>query len=240
MLQPATLALASGHHEVRGPWDNPTFAALPTHAKTLGVEGDVMTRSMLGAPTKSTLAIGLAIALALPATMMPTQAKAEGPDDPATEAPVIVVTTAPAPPPPPPPAYTPVVPGTLAPSPMLVDPHIAALKHQRNSGIGMTISGYTMFGTSYLISALIGTISLDYAADVGGTGKYGRRMLIPIAGPFIAIPRADSATGGLFTGFLGVIQVAGFVLGTAGAIKLGRANRQLRLSANSGGLQLQF
>jgi hypothetical protein len=44
----------------------------------------------------------------------------------------------------------------------------------------------------------------------------------------------------LFTGFLGVIQVAGFVLGTAGAIKLGRANRELRLSANSGGLQLQF
>jgi hypothetical protein len=123
---------------------------------------------------------------------------------------------------------------------MLVDPYYASLKQRRNSGIGMTISGYTMFGTSYLISALIGTISLDYAADVGGTGKYGRRMLIPIAGPFIAIPRADSATGGLFTGFLGVIQVAGFVLGTAGAIKLGRANRELRLSANSGGLQLQF
>jgi hypothetical protein len=123
---------------------------------------------------------------------------------------------------------------------MLVDPHIAALKHQRNSGIGMTISGYTMFGTSYLISALIGTISLDYAADVGGTGTYGRRMLIPMVGPFIAIPRADSATGGLFTGFLGVIQVAGFALGTAGAIKLGRANRQLRLSADSGGLTLQF
>lgn len=204
-----------------------------------------MTRAMPGSPIKSTLAIGLTIALALPATLIPSQAQAEGSDDPATEAPVIVVTTAPAPPPPPPPAppapaYTPVVPGSQAPSPMLVDPHIAALKHQRNSGIGMTISGYTMFGTSYLISALIGTISLDYAASVGGTGTYGRRMLIPMVGPFMAIPRADSATGGLFTGFVGVVQVAGFALGTAGAIKLGRANRQLRLSADAGGLTLKF
>jgi hypothetical protein len=193
-------------------------------------------------PLKFTLALGLSAALAIPATLLPAQAHAAGPDDGATEAPVIVVTTAPAPPPPPPPApaYVPVVPGSLAPAPMIVDPHIATLKHQRNSGIGMTISGYTMFGTSYLISALIGTISLDYAQDVGGTGTYGRRMLIPMVGPFMAIPRADSATGGLFTGFLGVIQIAGFALGTAGAIKLGRANRQLRLSANSGGLQLQF
>jgi hypothetical protein len=201
---------------------------------------------MTRTPLKFTLAIGLSAALALPATLLPAEALAQNPGDPSTEAPVIVVTTAPEPPPPPAvvivpaPAYTPVVPGTLAPSPMLVDPHIASLKHRRNSGIGMTISGYTLFGTSYLISALIGTISLDYAADVGGTGKYGRRMLIPVAGPFMAIPRADSATGGLFTGFLGVIQVAGFVLGTAGAIKLGRANRELRLSANGGGLQLQF
>lgn len=201
---------------------------------------------MTRTPLKFTLAIGLSAALALPATLLPTEALAQNPGDPSTEAPVIVVTTAPEPAPPPAvvivpaPEYTPVIPGTLAPSPMLVDPHIAALKQRRNSGIGMTISGYTLFGTSYLISALIGTISLDYAADVGGTGKYGRRMLIPIAGPFMAIPRADSATGGLFTGFLGVIQVAGFVLGTAGAIKLGRANRELRLSADAGGLRLQF
>jgi hypothetical protein len=196
-------------------------------------------------PLKFSLAIGLSAALALPATLLPTEAQAQNPGDASTEAPVIIVAAPEAAPPPtvlvvPPPEYTPVIPGTGAPTPMLVDPYIASLKHRRNSGIGMTISGYTLFGTSYLISALIGTISLDYAADVGGTGKYGRRMLIPIAGPFMAIPRADSATGGLFTGFLGVIQVAGFVLGTAGAIKLGRANRELRLSADAGGLQLQF
>jgi hypothetical protein len=199
---------------------------------------------MTRTPLKFTLAIGLSAALALPVTLLPSEARAQNPGDASTEAPVIVVTTAPEPAPTvvvlPPPEYTPVIPGTGAPTPMLVDPYIASLKHRRNSGIGMTISGYTLFGTSYLISALIGTISLDYAADVGGTGKYGRRMLIPIAGPFLAIPRADSATGGLFTGFLGVIQVAGFALGTAGAIKLGRANRELRLSADAGGLQLQF
>jgi hypothetical protein len=190
------------------------------------------------------LSVGLAVALTLPITLIPQTARAQGPDESATAAPVIVVTAEPVatqpPPPAPAPAYVPAEPGTLGPSPMLVNPQIAALKHRRNSGIGMTISGYTLFGTSYLISALIGTISIDYARDIGGTGTYGRRMLIPLAGPFMAIPRADSATGGLFTGFVGVVQVAGFVLGTAGAIRIGRANRDLRLMADAGGLTLRF
>jgi hypothetical protein len=198
--------------------------------------------------TRSTLtlslSLGLSAALALPTTLVPSMAKAQGPDDSATAAPVIVVTAPPpepAPPAPPsPPAYVPAQPGTHAPSPMLVNPRIAALKQQRNSGIGMTISGYTLFGTSYLISALVGTISIDYARDIGGSGTYGRRMLIPLAGPFAAIPRADSATGGLFTGLIGVVQVTGFVLGTAGAVRLGRANRELLLMADSGGLTLKF
>ncbi|MCA9687683.1 MAG: hypothetical protein KC457_36325, partial [Myxococcales bacterium] len=195
--------------------------------------------------------IGLAALLAFPAALTPTMAKAApGDADPATSAPVIVITPAPPPPTPapvpapapvpPPPVYQPVVPGSNAPSPMIVDPRIAALKQQRNSGLGMTISGFTMFGTGYLISALIGTISLDLAADVNGTGQYGRRMLIPVAGPFMAIPRAGSATGGLFTGLLGVVQIGGLVLGTAGAVKFGRAKRQLALSADAGGLQLRF
>jgi hypothetical protein len=209
------------------------------------------TRSM---PTANlTLSLGLAtqltLGLALGIGLVPMAAHA---GDPQTDAPVIVVTSpppapAPAPAPavapapvPPPPMYQPAGPGTGAPSAMIVDPRIAALKQQRNSGVGMTISGFTMFGTGYLISALIGTISIDYAADVGGSGTYGRRMLIPLAGPFAAIPRADSATGGLFTGLLGVVQVGGFILGTAGAIRIGRANRQLRLSADSGGVKLQF
>lgn len=192
-----------------------------------------MTRTR-STPLKLSLTLGLSAALALPTALVPMQARAEGPDDP-TAAPVIVVTAAPpvaepAPPPPPPPVYVPPAP----------DPHMVALRHQRNSGIGMTISGYTLFGTSYLISALIGTISIDYARDVGGSGKYGRRMLIPLVGPFMAIPRSDSATGGLFTGLVGVVQVAGFALGTAGAIRLGRANRQLALTADTGGLTLKF
>jgi hypothetical protein len=190
---------------------------------------------------KLSLSLGLSAALALPTVLVPTQALAGSPDDP-TAAPVIVVTAPPAeaPPPPPAPVYVPAQPGTHAPSPMLVNPRIAALKHQRNSGTSMMISGYTLFGTSYLISALIGTISLDYASDVGGSGRYGRRMLIPLAGPFMAIPRADTATGGLFTGLVGVVQVAGFLLGTTGAVRFTRANRELRLAADAGGLTLRF
>ncbi|EDM75155.1 hypothetical protein PPSIR1_07987 [Plesiocystis pacifica SIR-1] len=197
--------------------------------------------------SKIALSIGLSAALALPSLLTPSTAFAgETSDDPtadpATSAPVVVVAPPPAPAPPPPPAPTvsPTVAGTGAPSPVIIDPRVAHLRHQRNSGMGMAISGFTMFGTTYLISALIGTISLDYAEDVGGSGTYGKRMLIPVAGPFMAIPRADSATGGLFTGLMGVAQIGGLVLGTAGAVRFGRANRQLALSASSGGLQLQF
>lgn len=184
-------------------------------------------------PFALALSLSLTCSLALPSVGF---AQEPTPADPAavTVAPVVVVAE-PAPAPPPPVLVAP------APAqPTLFDPQRAGLMHDRNSGLGMTISGFTMFGTSYLISALIGTISIDYADSVGGSGKYGRRMLIPLGGPFAAIPRADSATGGLFTALLGVIQVGGFVLGTAGAIKYGRAKRQLELSASSGGLQLRF
>ncbi len=175
------------------------------------------------------LSLSLACSLALPSIGLAQEPAAD------TAAPIIIVTSEPAPAPPPPVLIAP------APArPTFMDPQRAALLHQRNSGLGMTISGFTMFGTSYLISALIGTISIDYANSVDGSGKYGRRMLIPIAGPFMAIPRSDSATGGMFTALLGIIQVGGFVLGTAGAIKYGRANRRIQLSANSGGLQLKF
>ncbi len=189
-----------------------------------------MTRSK---PFALALSLSLACSLALPSVGL-AQEPAAAPAD-TTAAPIIIVTSEPAPAPPPPMLVAP------PPAPAVIfDPQRAALMQRRNSGLGMTISGFTMFGTSYLISALIGTISIDYANSVGGSGKYGRRMLIPIAGPFMAIPRADSATGGLFTAFLGVVQVGGFVLGTAGAIKFGRAKRQLELSANGGGMQLRF
>ncbi len=194
------------------------------------------TRSTL---TRSFVALGFVAALAVPSVA----SAADGPDD--TN--IIVVAPAPAPQPtsapavapapvPPPPTYMPPPP----PRPPMVDPRVASLKAQRNSGLGMTISGYTMFGTSYLISALVGTISLDLAADVGGSGTYGRRMMIPIVGPFMAINRSDSATGGLFTAILGVVQTTGFVLGTAGAVKYGRARRQLRLTADAGGIGVRF
>lgn len=206
---------------------------------------------MTGIPSKlhTTMALAVSAALLLPGTAMaapdaPDEAPVAvaapvpvAPPEPApasdTEAPVVVVTPT-APPPPAPPAPTVIY------NHQPLDHRSAALRHERNLGIGMTISGFTIFGTSYLISALIGTISLDLAADTGGSGIYGRRMLIPVAGPFMAIPRADSATGGLFTGLVGVAQIGGLLLGTAGAIKLGRAKRKLNLSASSGGLQLEF
>lgn len=203
-----------------------------------------MTRTDSMRPMKTCLTLGLSAALAMAALTLPSEALAADPGDSSTEAPVIVIAPpAPAPDPAPvqpPPAPTYDAAGVVPPPPPALDTRRLALRHQRNSGLGMTISGFTIFGTSYLVSALIGTISLDLAADEGGSGTYGRRMLIPVGGPFAAIPRTGSATGSLFTAMLGVVQLGGLALGTAGAIRLGRANRELRLSANSGGLQLEF
>jgi len=189
------------------------------------------------APQTTPFALGLSAAVAISAMALSSEARAAElgaePGDEATQAPIVVVAPAPEPPPP---TYQ----APAPPPPPSLDPRMVALRHQRNSGIGMTISGFTIFGTSYLISALVGTISLDLAADEGGSGTYGRRMLIPLGGPFAAIPRTGSATGALFTAVLGVVQVGGLALGTTGAIRLGRANRELRLSASSGGLELKF
>ena len=58
--------------------------------------------------------------------------------------------------------------------------------------------------------------------------------LIEISGPFLAIPVANTATGALFSGLAGATQVAGLSMGIAGAVLLGRANR------NAGRLALTF
>jgi hypothetical protein len=124
-----------------------------------------------------------------------------------------------------------------------------------NRGMGMTIVGFSAWGAIYLGTVALGTISIDAADDPDyGSGDtwnpdtgewesdaldpgsrsnmktYGQRLLIPVAGPFLAIPFADSATGSLGTAMLGVIQLAALSLGIAGAARLGKSRKEARFA----------
>jgi hypothetical protein len=93
------------------------------------------------------------------------------------------------------------------------------------------IVGWSVFGSFYLISTFVGTSAIDQARCNGGGGfeednlecttdearqRYGRRMLIPVVGPFMA---AATAAGDAQAIFLGVNQVAGLVMGIVGTAR---------------------
>jgi hypothetical protein len=105
----------------------------------------------------------------------------------------------------------------------------------RNRGLGLMISGFSVFSIAYIISAVTGVIMIDTNNE-----EIGRPLLIPVAGPFIAINRTRTALGGFGLGFVGIVQLAGFGMGVGGAVMFGRARHQAQLSAGPGGLQLRF
>jgi hypothetical protein len=92
-----------------------------------------------------------------------------------------------------------------------------------------------VFTISYLITAGVGTALMD-----NGRSDIGSPLLIPVAGPFITGARQPYATVGFGLGFVGVIQLATLGMGIGGAVMFGSSRRKARLSANAGGLQLQF
>lgn len=91
----------------------------------------------------------------------------------------------------------------------------------------MTAVGFSVLGGSYLVSSLTGAIVAD-TRDDERLERFGRRMIIPVVGPWLALQYTDSATGAWFTGLAGVAQTAGLVVGTIGAVRLARnrADRQ--------------
>ena len=146
---------------------------------------------------------------------------------PSTEYPPPVDVTPPPPevqpPPPPPPAY---------PARPRRDP-------DRSSGIAFLASGLALFGSTYLSSTLIGAAVMDLDDDEAARRRaFGNRMFVPVIGPWMAVPKAGSATGAWFTGLLGVAQAAGVALTTVGAVRLGRANRRRLEQVSVGGTYL--
>jgi hypothetical protein len=162
--------------------------------------------------------------------MLPSTAFAAPPEELGPEAPV----EGPAPEP----VYAEPVYYEPAPAPVYQPPPpqpIPPPSHNRNRGLGLTIAGFSVFGFSYLISAVSATIMIDT-----GASELGRPLLIPAIGPFVAASRAGTAVGAFGLGFVGVIQLAGLGMGVGGAVMLGNSRRQAQLSATSGGLQVRF
>ncbi len=101
----------------------------------------------------------------------------------------------------------------------------------------MAITGFSVLGGVWLVTAITGAAVFDSAGDNFQTSDteqqeraMGRRLMIPIGGPFAAAFVAPTATGALFSVLSGVAQTVGLGLGVAGAVIYGRNQRQYRLS----------
>jgi len=85
---------------------------------------------------------------------------------------------------------------------------------------GMMVGGWTMLGVSYVFTSLTGAIMADVCHSTSPCKRVGYYMLIPVAGPFIAIGPAEKATAKVFLGFTGAIQLAGLIMGIVGTVLL--------------------
>ena len=101
----------------------------------------------------------------------------------------------------------------------------------------MAIAGFSIFGGVWLLSAITGAAIFDSAgsnftedSDAEADRAMGRRLMIPVGGPFAASFVAPTATGALFSVLSGVAQTAGLGVGIAGAVIYGRGQQQYRVS----------
>jgi hypothetical protein len=83
------------------------------------------------------------------------------------------------------------------------------------------IAGIATLGGGYLFTALVGMTMLSQDSTEPGTTcvnceSVGSKLLIPVIGPFLAIPEADGSDGKVVATMLGAVQVAGLVMTIAG------------------------
>jgi len=107
---------------------------------------------------------------------------------------------------------------------------------------GLMIGGWTMLGASWLFTALVGAIISDsktICEDPARCQRLGYYMMIPVAGPFMAIGPSNTATGSIFLGLSGVFQTAGLIMGIAGTAQFAADRRQQQqMVLNHDGLRL--
>lgn len=101
---------------------------------------------------------------------------------------------------------------------------------------GLMIAGWTLLGTSYLITALAGSITYDICRDGGDAScrRAGAYLMIPVAGPVIAMSEAEVRTPLVFPF---VIQTTGLIMGIVGTSMYVRDGRQNQF-VNAEGVRL--
>ena len=96
------------------------------------------------------------------------------------------------------------------------DPVPPGYRVEERARTGLVVGGACLFGVTYLLTALVGSI----ASDVGD--KDAKWLLLPVVGPFIYSTTVDgtgSATGKTFLYIDGLAQAGGvtmFIIGLAG------------------------
>jgi hypothetical protein len=101
------------------------------------------------------------------------------------------------------------------------------------------IAGWSIFGGAYLLSTLVGTATIDDAKCRSGVLDdesdpseceedtellhYGRRMLIPVVGPFFAMATQHADVGAML---VGLHQVGGLAAGITGTVLYCRTGRR--------------
>ncbi len=114
-------------------------------------------------------------------------------------------------------------------------------RRRSRRGLGMMISGYSAFFGIWLVTAIAGAATFDSAgenflddADAQRRRAVGRRLMIPVGGPYAAAFVTDTATGALFSVISGLAQTATLTLGIVGTViyaKNRRAVRQVEVGA---------
>jgi hypothetical protein len=83
---------------------------------------------------------------------------------------------------------------------------------------GLVIGGAVLFGTTYLLSALVGSIAITANDDCQGcSGSSLGALLIPAVGPFVAMGNSgNTALGDFWLAFDGLLQVGGITMFAVG------------------------
>lgn len=193
----------------------PPAAAAPAAAPVVVPEGTTVTT----APGGATIVINNA------PTIAPTVTDQAAPT-------IAAPAPAPAPkaeaaPPPPRPAPAPVTtPPPARPMPDLPE----------NNGVASLVTGLSILGSVYALTALVAARRLDEPRsgwhgderDRDREAAASRALLIPVVGPFIAMPNSRSHAQTYGLALNGSLQVGGLVLTTVGAVLNARYNRAKR------------
>jgi hypothetical protein len=124
------------------------------------------------------------------------------------------------------------------PQPYPPQPAPAPYPPPRSRRKGMMVGGWTMLGASYLFTAVTGAIIADVCDNDQPCDRVGYFMLIPVAGPFIAIGPSQTASGSIFLGLSGVVQTAGLIMGIVGTAQFVADGRQQQMVLNNDGVRL--